>query len=164
MRAGDEPVSGLAVVAHVLRHNRRVCLAAFAHRWLNQCRLRRLVTILLLAVFGLPLASPIFALTQSDGSGLPACCRRHGKHHCSGVAPSSEAGGEHQFRAPFNPCPMYARDITASHHEMAAPPAAQAIFAALVSHPAGVAQVESHRRISRDRARHKRGPPSTSFL
>ena len=43
-------------------------------------------------------------------------------------------------------------------------PIADAIFASLVGHSSAVTQTESIRRISRDRARHKRGPPILSSL
>jgi hypothetical protein len=45
--------------------------------------LRRLLSVLLLAVFGLPVVSPFFAMSTTDVARLPACCRREGKHHCT---------------------------------------------------------------------------------
>jgi len=44
--------------------------------------LRRLLSIFLVAMFGLPLVSPLLALTAKSESNLPACCRRSGQHHC----------------------------------------------------------------------------------
>jgi len=45
--------------------------------------MRRLLSILLLAAFALPLVAPMLALAQDPDAGLPACCRRHGQHHCT---------------------------------------------------------------------------------
>lgn len=44
--------------------------------------MRRLLSILLLAAFALPLVAPLLALAQDPDANLPACCRRHGQHHC----------------------------------------------------------------------------------
>ena len=123
--------------------------------------LRRLLSILLLAVFGLPLVSPLFALSTSDVTRLPACCRRDGKHHCMGMADRSNLTQQGtQFNAPAEKCPYCPSALVATHSELLALPIADAVFASLVSHPAGVAQTEWMRRISRDRSRQKRGPPS----
>ncbi len=45
--------------------------------------MRRLLSILLLAAFALPFVAPGLALAQDSDAGLPACCRRHGQHHCA---------------------------------------------------------------------------------
>jgi hypothetical protein len=45
--------------------------------------LRKLLSILLLVAFALPLATPLLAAMQDDDAHLPPCCRRHGKHRCS---------------------------------------------------------------------------------
>jgi hypothetical protein len=45
--------------------------------------MRRLLSILLLVAFALPLVAPLLALAQDPYAGLPACCRRHGQHHCT---------------------------------------------------------------------------------
>ncbi len=126
--------------------------------------MRRLLSILLLAVLGLPLVSPLLAAGQDPEAGLAACCRRNGKHHCSmGLGPGDAAAGQSpRLQAPAARCP-YCPRLAAVYHPLplAAPPA-QSIFAALVSHPAGFAQTQSRLRISRDRSRQKRGPPSLS--
>lgn len=134
------------------------------HWCFNRCRLRRLLTILLLAIIGLPYATPLFALARGEDASVPACCRRNGKHHCTGMASPANAGSEHHFRAPTDLCPMYSRGTVAVHHEVLAPPVGEAVFAELTSHPAGMAQVESRWRIARDRSRQKRGPPNTILL
>jgi hypothetical protein len=127
---------------------------------------RRLLSILLLAVFGLPVVSPLFALSATEVTRLPACCRRDGKHHC--VASAAERSNsmlrETQFGGPSEKCPCCPLAVAAKHNELLALPIADAVFASLGGHPSGVAQTESMRRISRDRSRQKRGPPVAFFL
>jgi hypothetical protein len=127
-------------------------------------RLRRLIAISLLATLGLPFVPPLLALTARSESNLPACCRRNGKHHCMmGMADRSlRTGGDPQFTAPAEKCPYSPAAVIATHGNTFAPPLAQALFAALVAHPAIAAQTESKLRISLSRSRQKRGPP-TSF-
>jgi len=45
--------------------------------------LRQAVAAALMLVFLSPLVLPLFAATSDPESSLPACCRRHGKHHCT---------------------------------------------------------------------------------
>jgi hypothetical protein len=45
--------------------------------------LRRLVAATLMLVFLSPLVLHLFAASAGPESSLPACCRRHGKHHCT---------------------------------------------------------------------------------
>jgi hypothetical protein len=128
--------------------------------------LRRLFPILLLAVFGLPVVSPLFALSTTEASRLPACCRRDGKHHCTASMADQDNLTRRgtQFNVPTDKCPYFPSALAAMHKELLALPIGHAVFASLVGHPSGVAQAESMRRISRDRSRQKRGPPVISFL
>ncbi|HEU4635868.1 MAG TPA: hypothetical protein VFS41_06810 [Edaphobacter sp.] len=123
--------------------------------------MRRLLSIVLLVVFGLPLASPLFALGRESGSNLPACCRRGGSHHCMGMAVASGSTSKTPtLRSPAEHCPYFPGVTTAVRSGWTALPAQESIYAGLVSHPAVVAQTQSMWRISRDRSRQKRGPPS----
>ena len=130
---------------------------------------RRLLPILLLASLILPLLAPLLAFGQSTESGLPACCRRSGKHHCAmSMAEKSQAAAQDtvpKWTAPTERCPYCPASFAPGHYQetFAAPPA-QAFYADVSSHPAGVAQTECKRRISRDRSRQKRGPPSQTIL
>jgi len=128
--------------------------------------LRRLLSILLLVVFGLPVVSPLFALSTTEAARVPACCRRDGKHHCT--APTADRGNltprGTRFSAPAGKCPYCPPAISLTPSQLLALPIGNAVFASLFSHPSGVAQTESMRRISRDRARQKRGPPVLSSL
>jgi hypothetical protein len=60
---------------------------------------------------------------------------------------------------PTEKCPYCPSAIAAVHTDLLAVPTGKVVFAFLVSHPSGIAQTESLRRISRDRTRQKRGPP-----
>jgi hypothetical protein len=127
---------------------------------------RKLIAIALLTVFGLPVASPLFALTPKSEGNLPACCRRNGEHHCMMSMAERDRLESHEsaFSAPLDKCPYCPAAILSIHHPVGfVPPARQVIYAGLASHPAGVAQAECKRRISRDRARSKRGPPISSL-
>jgi hypothetical protein len=125
--------------------------------------LRRLLTILLLAFFGLPIVSPLFALSGTEAGLLRACCRRNGEHHCAMTTTernSLEQGGDQsRFVAPVETCPYSPVATVAIHTNLLAVPASDRVFATLVSHPSGVVQTESMRLISCDRSRQKRGPP-----
>jgi hypothetical protein len=128
--------------------------------------LRKLIAIALLAVFGLPFASSLFALTPKSEANLPACCRRSSKHHCMMSKAdrdrllSPKAG----FSAPMEKCPYCPAAILSLHHSVDfVPPSANVTHADALSHSAGVVQAECNLRISRDRAHGKRGPP-VSFL
>jgi hypothetical protein len=123
----------------------------------------RLLSILLLIVMGMPMASPLLALNAGAEDHLPACCRRNGKHHCAMTANAASTAGA-QFRAKAEKCPMYPQASVAAPHNVAAPPVSRAIFASLVSHPTGTAQTKSRWRVSRYRSQQKRGPPANLFL
>jgi hypothetical protein len=128
--------------------------------------LRKLIAIALLAFFGLPFASALFALTPKSEANLPVCCRRNGSHHCmmSMAERSSMQSDKPQFGAPVEKCPYCPGALTLGHQTNTfAVPSGQAVFAGLVGPTAVVAQTESKRRISRDRSRQKRGPPSILF-
>jgi hypothetical protein len=118
----------------------------------------------LLALLGLPFVSPLLASITGDNASLPACCRRNGAHHCMNMVmqlhPSSS---DPHMQAPPEKCPYYPASVAVFHGNAFVPPTAQVIFAGLIAHPAVVAQTESKLRISRERSRQKRGPPSLSL-
>ena len=124
--------------------------------------LRRLLSILLLAAFFLPVVSSLRAAAQGEAR-LPACCRRGGAHHCA-MGMHMGAGGEDgdrqpQVRARMEACPCCPATAAGVHVDSLSAPTAQAVFAEMVRHPAGGAQTECKWRMARDRARQKRGPP-----
>jgi hypothetical protein len=128
----------------------------------NQAILRRILSILLLAIFGLPLVSSLFATGTTESAGLHACCRKNGRHHCSGEV-FANSGAGNQLTAPPMKCPYSPDAVVSVHTSTLALSASSASLITLASHPAGVAQTESKWRISRDRSRLKRGPPALTI-
>jgi hypothetical protein len=124
--------------------------------------MRQALSILLLLFFGL---GPLVAtLSATDGSRLPACCRRHGVHHCAMSTDMVSAAelGRSNLKAPAT-CPYfpgYTVALNATTLALApAPVSLPALLAELHSLAAGRAAA----RISQIRARANRGPPA-SFL
>ena len=125
----------------------------------------RLLAILLLMLMGLPMASPLLALTAGGEDHLPACCRRNGKHHCtSAMGTGMDSSSAAHVHATVEKCPMYPQASVATPHDVATPPAARMIDTSIVSHPTGIVQTESKWRVSRSRSRQKRGPPAAISL
>jgi hypothetical protein len=116
--------------------------------------MRRLVSITLLLLFALPLFSPLLAATRT-GTSLRACCRRDGKHHCTSPESLTSTAATIHDRCPYS----LAHHI-AAHTTYTPDPTQNAIFAGIVAHTACHAQTEARYRISFDRSRQKRGPPS----
>lgn len=126
--------------------------------------MRRSLSILLILFVGLPLISPLFALSPDVESLLPACCRRHGVHHCASMMNQSQATAlaqKHHLTAPMDCCPAYPKAISQSQHQVLSFNSSAILFAAVVSHPAMHQQTEARARIALDGARQKRGPPVT---
>ncbi len=128
--------------------------------------LRKLITIALLVVFGLPFAQSLFALTPKGDANLPACCRRNGKHHCmmSMAERAQSLDDKARIEAPKDKCPYAPATVAVSHHPTDGVAAASVVYAELLSHPSVRPHTESKRRIARDRSRSKRGPPTLASL
>jgi hypothetical protein len=126
---------------------------------------RRLLSLVLLAAVVLPAMAPALALAQDPDSGLPACCRRHGQHHCS-MSMEQMARMSHSSSQPQigTICPCYpgrqVAPVTGAHLLALHAPQQAAVFSAALA-PAPRAQ--THGRISPERSRYKRGPPSLSI-
>jgi hypothetical protein len=127
--------------------------------------LRKFIAITLLTLLSLPFASALFALSPKNDAHVPACCRRDGKHHCMETMAAAAATLGDKMSTPMQKCPYCPGTVTAAHgQDLIYVSSAQAVFAHLDTPAAVVAQTESKRRISRDRSRQKRGPPSISLL
>ncbi len=87
-------------------------------------------------------------------------------HHCllSTRQRATASQSEMQMGVPLDKCPYFPRAFVASHPNLLDPRISSFVFASLVSHPTGIAQTESRRRISCDRSRQKRGPPTSISL
>ena len=124
--------------------------------------MRRLLAILLLCVFGLPMATPLFAAAVDQDAGLPACCRRHGAHHCSmsGMESSGHSHGT-QLTALREKCPAYPAATTTIRHNDASLVAVSLVFSPHPSRTAETFEKPVHTAAALDLARHERGPPSS---
>lgn len=122
--------------------------------------MRRFLAISLLILFGLPFALPLFAANVAEAN-LPVCCRRQGKHHCS-MREIATLNGQHgpMLGSVSEKCPHSVAPVTMAVVPSYTPQEPASMFAGTAQHPAVVAQVEARFRISFDRARQKRGPPS----
>jgi hypothetical protein len=120
--------------------------------------LRRISAILLLALFGFSLTG--FAFHSDPEANLPACCRRHGNHHCALATGGKTTGsGFHSNdRCPLFPALGVA---TTSGVQLRLTPrisvSAPDYARALLSRPADVRP-----RARRAAAHGERGPPSLS--
>jgi hypothetical protein len=126
--------------------------------------MRRALSILMVLVFSMPALAPLFGATGLDDANVPICCRRHGQHHC--IMSEAEratlqaiGAATPEFRAPAQKCPYQQQSVRDVQHGRFAVAPGQVVYAALVSHPTGLAQTQSKWRVSRERARQKRGPP-----
>jgi hypothetical protein len=128
--------------------------------------LRKLLAITVLLFLGLPAAVSAFALAPKSDANLPACCRKNGKHHCmmSAAERSRLSDNVQRVSAPVETCPFAPQAVPAGHVVSWFVGREQGALVMVVGRSAGVAQAECLRRISRDRTRQKRGPPTVSLL
>jgi hypothetical protein len=109
--------------------------------------LRKLLTILLLAFFGLPIVSPLFAESAMEAGRIPACCRRNGEHHCTMTATErnnlKQGEDPSRFAAPPETCPYAPAAVVAIHTNLLAVPVSDRVFAALGSHTSGAGGVDA---------------------
>ncbi len=80
------------------------------------------------------------------------------------MAEQGDSSGHHHVSAPVQKCPYCPKAVSATSLDHLGLGVSATMFSAAVSHPAGIVQTESKRRISRDRSRQKRGPPALSLL
>lgn len=116
----------------------------------------------MLLLFSFSLISPLLASDAVEAS-LPACCRRGGKHHCALSYEALSAHGK-SIGIIAEKCPFTPAVPAVAHFSAINPPTGNAVFAGLISHPAIHAQTTARYRISFDRSRQKRGPPSLILL
>jgi hypothetical protein len=131
----------------------------------NSIMLRRLLSILVFAATLLPLIAPVLSSGAMAQSTLPACCRRGGKHACAMLGdPSMQKAGaaltQPGFRTPLEQCPYRQCSLGAVHLQTFTPGVPSAALAGMLRPPSVTAQAECLWRISFDRSRQKRGPPS----
>jgi hypothetical protein len=106
------------------------------------------------------LSAGVPLLASNPQENLPACCRRDGKHHCTGHIVAGVHDGN-AVRVVNAKCPVFPKAaVTSCHTQEAAPGTSQAFYAAVVAHPAIHVQTESSYRICWSRSQQKRGPPA----
>jgi hypothetical protein len=127
---------------------------------------RRSLSILLLAIFGLPFVAPLLAMGTAKDANLPACCRRDGKHHCMlGMTASGQAvSHDPAFQAPVEKCPYCPAVVVVDSGNTLAAPTAAAIFTGRTIRIAGIARAGSKLRSVSHRAHPQRGPPTPISL
>lgn len=123
---------------------------------------RRFISISLLLLLILPLASPLFAASTTDAE-VPVCCRRDGKHHCMMAKVAKSLAGDSvkaetvtfQERCPYNLASPAAVNLPFVPDEIQA-----RVSADTVCNPVCAVPSEAHLHIVLDRSHQKRGPPS----
>jgi hypothetical protein len=130
-------------------------------------QMRRVLSIVLLLFFGIgPLPAASFGAT--DDARVPACCRRHGAHHCAMSKENaaqmvrSDSGSTLFLSAPSR-CPWYPDNspaTTSPAHELARH-FANSISSAVQTHT--LAAIEAARCNGLVRTHAGRGPPSPSL-
>jgi hypothetical protein len=126
---------------------------------------RRVLSILLFWATLVPMIAPALTTGALGQTMLPACCRRGGQHHCQ-MSPEvralllHELDGSTRINAQPQQCPYRQRSLAASHLQTLTSGAAATHAAFSLHEPSPSAQAECLRRISFDRSRQKRGPPS----
>jgi hypothetical protein len=126
---------------------------------------RRLLSILLFWATLFPSFASALTTGALGQSTLPACCRRGAQHRCEMSAEARalllhEPDGSTRVGAPPQQCPYRQRSLAATHLQTLTPGAGPTHAAFSMYQPSPTAQAECLRRISFDRSRQKRGPPS----
>jgi hypothetical protein len=81
-------------------------------------KMRRALSILLMLLVG---AGPLsYAFTLSDELSLPACCRRHGAHHCAMDGDQSQKAAGPAAAKARSRCPHYPQHSNARTSSYAA--------------------------------------------
>lgn len=124
--------------------------------------MRRVLAATLVAVFTLPLVSPVFT-ARIEVANLPPCCRRNGKHHCM-MYRMAMGWIPPRYRTVSAKCPwspFAGLSILLFHGYFSYPRPAAAARSAMPAQP--VRQADAGYRISFLRARQKRGPPRSAL-
>jgi hypothetical protein len=119
--------------------------------------MRRAISLSLLLMFSWLLIAPFLA--PDAEANVPACCRRHGKHHCM-MSRMERLGSQKGFSSVTEKCPRFPAGTCAVHSAAFKPEADERFYAEVVRHPACAAQTEALFRIAFLRSHQKRGPPA----
>ena len=131
----------------------------------EESTMSRALSIFLILLFWLgPLAAILPANAESR---LPACCRRHGAHHCAmsmGMAAvMAEAAPGRVFLVAPSTCPAFPGPTAATTSAPHALIASSVGMPALLAHPHTPVAGRAAARLSQIRTRAGRGPPSPNI-
>jgi hypothetical protein len=122
---------------------------------------RRALAIALLAVFGFWLIPPS-AFASDPEAGLPACCRRNGKHHCSQVGwMASATDGSSTPALHALPCSSFPQSVVTASPNAGALPAPGVSFVSLTSVAVNDAAEVTPAAVLFRSPRQQRGPPAS---
>jgi hypothetical protein len=106
-------------------------------------------------------------MPSSANISVPACCRERGKHQCAmktAQRVERQSDSSRSIHVVYAKCPYSPKGwTTASNSQTFTLHRGQVFFGDVLSHPALQAQTEARFRISFNRSRQKRGPPSVLF-
>lgn len=123
--------------------------------------LRKTLSILLLAAFGLPFLSTLLEGSAGAESTLPACCRRSGAHHCMMSAAQLETLQQSaQVTVLHSKCPLYPKASAPAHHPDYSFASPNFVLTTALSATDELGQIAAWARVALEGARHKRGPPA----
>lgn len=129
----------------------------------DEAKVQRTLGVFLISLFCL---GPLAAMLPADNdSRLPACCRRHGAHHCamadSGMAQRNQpASGPPIFTAPSH-CPLYPTAGFATIGPIQALTSSAQGRTILLAQSHSPAATRAAARMSQLRTRADRGPPAS---
>jgi hypothetical protein len=132
-------------------------------------RCRRISVALLLVLSLLPVLSAWFSTTASAEASLPACCRTHGKHHCSmgdqAVGTSGESSSpsmrQHQVS---ERCPFQGISSASQFSNTLGPVSDVAVEFDFKEEQALISECHATPHVRACHAQPKRGPPISSTL
>lgn len=130
----------------------------------HQSQMRRALAIFLTLFFSL---GPLTATLEADDDArLPACCRRHGTHHCAMSAQMASvlvdaASGKPVIAAPST-CPAFPASSAATTPAPQALATSPATLPVLLADPHPPAAGRAAARLSQIRTRAGRGPPAVT--
>jgi len=81
--------------------------------------MRRALSIILGLIFGFGPLTPVFG--ASEDARLPACCRRHGAHHCAMAEAMVKSQRENVSRTPVFAAPLHCRNYPDSSARATSP-------------------------------------------
>jgi hypothetical protein len=120
--------------------------------------MRRTIALALTMLFCWTPIAPFFA--PDAEANLPACCRRHGQHHCTMRALERSGGKQGGFSSLSENCPCAPAGACAIHSQTFTPEPQEPLHAKTVFRPLRAPQIQSLFRLAALRSHPKRGPPT----